>query len=350
MNGVVSINAESTFKQWGELWYRRKKLDFSYSYGLTALNHLKNINDFIGDIPIVEIRRMDIDNFIISYAEINPHTKKPTAKSTLKDMRNIAAAVFDFACDYEILQDNPARGRKIPKKAPRKDRRPLSSLEQQWILSMEHRMKFCAMLMMLCGPRLGEVIPLKWNDIDFESHILYINKSVEKRGNQYFIKPNTKNNKCRCVKIPSMLVKLAMNEKQKAIGEFVITQINGEMHTPSSFTSAWRSYIREMNFKYGIKDASIKSKYDPKGVPFTIEKITPHMLRHTYATLLFSSGVDILSASKLLGHSDVKTTLQIYTHLEESKYLQSIDKFEDYLAQNFLNKAGLDRNEASFGT
>lgn len=336
MNAVKEIDAQSTFRQWGELWFRRKKLDFSASYSLTALNHLKNINDFIGDISLYKIRKMDIDDLIISYAEQNPHTGKPTAKSTLKDMRNIAASVFDFACDYEMVRDNPARGRKIPKKAPKHIRRSLNKTEQQWVLFMNHRMKFCAMMMMLCGPRLGEVVPLNWSDIDIDTGLLNICKSVEKIGNCYNVKPNTKNNKCRCIKMPLLLIEAAKAEKQRAVSTFVFSQRNGEMHTPSSFNSAWRSYIREMNFCFGIKDANITSKYDPKGVPFTIEKITPHMLRHTYATLLFSSGVDILSASKLLGHSDVKTTLQIYTHLEETKYLQSIEKFDDYLSETFV--------------
>ena len=57
-----------------------------------------------------------------------------------------------------------------------------------------------------------------------------------------------------------------------------------------------------------------------------------HQLRHTYASVLYSAGVDVLTACKLLGHSDARTTMGIYTHLEESKKQLSIDKLNDFLA------------------
>lgn len=110
------------------------------------------------------------------------------------------------------------------------------------------------------------------------------------------------------------------------------------MHTPSSFRSAWKSYICDLNCTFGgYKDGKC-NKYDPHGLPMMIERITPHMLRHTYATLLYSSGVDVLTASKLLGHSDIKTTLEIYTHLEETMASKSIEKLNIYVTELFKLK------------
>lgn len=331
----LEVNSKSTFREWGEVWYRRKRLDFSSSYSLTAKNHLKNINRIIGDRSIEDIKVYHIDDLIIHYAELNPHTGRPTAKSTLKDMRNIAASVFDFACDYEVINKNPARGRQIPKKSPQNKRRALSVTEQQWIIALPHRMRFCALTMMLCGFRLGEIVPLTWTDFDMGLMGWNINKSVEKIGNKYILKPNTKNGKSRFVKSPLELTQEMQMEKEKAVSKYVFCKKNGEMHSPSSFRSAWKSYFCDLNFHYGVHDPSITSKYHPNGVPITIENIMPHMLRHTYATLLYSSEVDILTASKLLGHSDIKTTLEIYTHLEESKVAKSIDKLDSYVSEMF---------------
>ena len=56
-----------------------------------------------------------------------------------------------------------------------------------------------------------------------------------------------------------------------------------------------------------------------------IENITPHMLRHAYATILYDVGVDIKTAQRYLGHADVQTTLKIYTHLSETKQAQSLN-------------------------
>lgn len=55
-----------------------------------------------------------------------------------------------------------------------------------------------------------------------------------------------------------------------------------------------------------------------------VEPFTAHQLRHTYATMLYDAGVDVLTAQRLLGHADVQTTMRIYTHLSKQKEQQSI--------------------------
>src|SRR5699024_8011245 len=65
---------------------------------------------------------------------------------------------------------------------------------------------------------------------------------------------------------------------------------------------------------------------------------TPHQLRHAYATLLYESGVDEKTAQKLLGHSDIATTLNIYTHIREQKLQLSREVFSNFLnARNSPN-------------
>lgn len=328
------IDSES-FKYWGELWFRKQQLNFSRSYSLTAKNHLKNINRFIGTQPIGHIKPIDIDNIIIEYAQKNPHTKRPTAKQTLKDMRNIAASVFDYAMENEIIEKNPARGRQIPKRAPQTHRRALTRKEQIWIIKMPHRMRLGALIMMFAGLRRGELIPLTWNDIDFDNLTISVNKSVEKIGNNFVEKPGTKNSKTRIVNITLDLAIELLNAKKTAISKYVCCKIDGSMHTESSWKRAWQSFQCDLNATFGDFQDNSRSKYNPHGVPKMIEKITPHMLRHTYATLLYASGVDVLTASKLLGHADIKTTLDIYTHLQEETMIRSVDKLDTYVSKLF---------------
>ena len=71
-----------------------------------------------------------------------------------------------------------------------------------------------------------------------------------------------------------------------------------------------------------------------------IEKITPHMLRHTYATMLFDANVDVKSAQKFLGHADIEVTLSIYTHLtkfKEDKAINALNAHLDSMAENQPN-------------
>ena len=76
----------------------------------------------------------------------------------------------------------------------------------------------------------------------------------------------------------------------------------------------------------------------PSGIPELMDRFTAHQLRHTYCTMLYLAGVDILTASKLMGHSDVKITLEIYTHLDEKYKRLNIDKFNKFIAGDTANQ------------
>ena len=65
----------------------------------------------------------------------------------------------------------------------------------------------------------------------------------------------------------------------------------------------------------------------------TIET-SAHCLRHTYCTILYEAGVDVLTAKELMGHADITTTMGIYTHLREEREKKSITKLDDYLNKN----------------
>ena len=73
-------------------------------------------------------------------------------------------------------------------------------------------------------------------------------------------------------------------------------------------------------------------RHEPKGVPMVIEGFSAHQLRHTYASMLYMAGVDVVTAKELMGHADVQTTLEIYTHLSKSHKVKEISKLDEYLA------------------
>ena len=87
--------------------------------------------------------------------------------------------------------------------------------------------------------------------------------------------------------------------------------------------------MRALNRKYGNFIGAPSDKR--KALPVVISTFTPHCLRHTYATMLYDAGVDVLTAKEFLGHSDIKTTLSIYTHLSAEKSQSDIGKLNKYL-------------------
>lgn len=108
--------------------------------------------------------------------------------------------------------------------------------------------------------------------------------------------------------------------------------------TQIAFKRAWESYLHYLNLQAGGCDKK-RGKNDATGKPTfipavrAIDNITPHMLRHTYATMLYDAGVDVKSAQRFLGHADLQTTLKIYTHLSEQKEQQSVAALNAHLGK-----------------
>lgn len=102
---------------------------------------------------------------------------------------------------------------------------------------------------------------------------------------------------------------------------------DGSMMTRTAFQKAWKSYIHHLNIQAGGR---VASRSRPKLT--VISNITPRMFRHTYATILYNSGVDVKSAQRFLGHADVNVTLKIYTHLSAQKKQEAIAALNKHLS------------------
>ncbi len=100
--------------------------------------------------------------------------------------------------------------------------------------------------------------------------------------------------------------------------------------TDDSWRRLMQTYLHDMNLQYGsfIKKPA---KYSPIKIPMVIQPFTPHCLRHTFCTMMYEAGVDIYTAKEQMGHADVQTTLNIYTHLQKAHQEKNIAKLDDYL-------------------
>ena len=212
----------------------------------------------------------------------------------------------------------------------------MTAEEQKWIVETPHRAQTAAMIMMYAGLRRGELIPLTWDDIDLSKKTISVNKTVEIINNKSIEKDTAKTKlSIRTVDIPNVLVEYLKSVKKSS--KYVCPSADNKMMSESSYKRMWDSYIKELNLKYGDfshLDKQPKSKFQPGGVPIVIPKITAHWLRHTFATMLYFAGVDILTAKEQLGHSDIKTTLEIYTHLDNQFKRKSMNKLDEYLSQD----------------
>ena len=335
------LDESSTFTDWAERWIKNKCINLSLDYCKAIRSEVDYLISFLGELPVCKIRPLDIQAVITDLAISNPHTKKPSSKRTLRGIKNTAKSIFDYVCfNSEFYNKNPASKVILPTNAPKTERRALTHKEIEWVITTQHRGRIAAIIMTFCGLRSGELIPLEWGDIDFESKMLHVTKSVKKqKSNVYTIKHGTKNRKTRIIPIPEIIIPILQSAHKEKDSPYICCQCDGSLHTPTSWSQVWQSYNNNLSHLYASNLQSKRNIYDPIGIKKRVEKITPHMFRHTYATLLYTSGVDPLSAQRLLGHSNIATTLAIYTHLEEERYEISVEDFCEYI-KKFWGEAG----------
>ncbi len=330
------------FSELSKKWVDSEVVGYTYQYEREIKSAVSHLNSKFSEYYITDIKQEDVKIFINERYNFNPNTGKKMSRHMLSDIIDVGSRIFEFAIANDLAYKNPFRYKKklIPKKATKSTRNALTDEQKNRVLSTEHRAKIAAILMLFCGLRVGELLALEWSDIDFLNKKLSVNKSAERVGNNlYQVTPHTKNGRDRYLPIPDNIIDYLKYEKKKSLSYLVCPKCDGSLQTPSSFNNMWNSYQTEINYKCYCQrqkkeNKECKSKYSPTGIPRVIERFTAHQLRHTYCTMLYFAEVDVLTASKLMGHSSVELTLRIYTHLDEKFKTQNISKFNEY-TKNF---------------
>lgn len=328
------------FGYWCEKWLKLKKLEVSAGRYTTYTARAANL-DSLANLQISKIRSTDIQDIILDLAECNPKTGKPMAKKTLKEVKQTASQILQLAIDNRVIDYNCASAVKIPADAQTATKQALTDEQQQWINDTPHRAQTAAMIMLYAGLRRGELIPLLWGDIDLDEGTISINKAVEFINGAPNIKFCGKTEAAtRTVYIPQKLVDY-LRPLRKNHFELVCPSARGNLMSDTAWRRLWESYLAELNFKYGNFENNIQwnekhkgrptSKYIPDKMPMLIPTFTAHCLRHTYITLLYKAGVDVLTAKEQAGHADIQTTLNIYTHLDGEFKKKTIAKLDEFL-------------------
>lgn len=156
---MVVLNSNSSFGDWSSKWKKQKFVGLSKGY-ITSLDSLvTHLNQYIGDMSVSDIKPADVSEVIGELAYNNPNTEKPASKQFLRTLRFVAIEIFEFIGENTNCDRNSAVKTKIPKNAPKKQRRALTETEIKWIIDMLHRSRVPALIMTFCGLRAGEMIP-----------------------------------------------------------------------------------------------------------------------------------------------------------------------------------------------
>ncbi len=281
----------------------------------------------LGHLKMTEINRIHIQRFINNLAEkgTNKLTKGGLSTKTQKGYLGFISDVFNYAIACNIVSSNPCHNVNTIK-TERRERIVFTLEESQLFLEKleeaEPRYKAMFTLALYSGFRHGELLGLKWSDIDFESRVITINRialyTTEK--GHFFGEPKTKSSQ-RNLKLPRAVIDMLTDySKTQALHRLALGDKwqNNDLVFPNDFGGIMHQTIPRRWLQNFCKD---------NGLPI----VTVHGLRHANASLLISSGADVKTVSSTLGHSQTSTTLDIYAHSFATKQAEASEAVAEML-------------------
>lgn len=274
------------------------------------LSPLRRIREKFGDKKIDRITQKDVQSFL------NQLGKTYSAK-TVAHHKSIISMIFKFAAlDLGLDLTNPAERVQLPQGLKKSTRSALTE-EQIRIVSDPMRSDFILpFLIYWTGLRCGEALALQMKDVDMTQKSILVTKSLNHIGNRPEISPPKTKNAYRTVPLLDPLYNRLKMAKMDP-DDYISTGCPDPM-TKSALDKRWKRWCRQN----GLMDEDGRCQIDR------------HTLRHQYATILYEAGIEPKSAQHLMGHADIKTTLEIYTHISENQFRKDADALNNYAKNN----------------
>jgi integrase len=256
-----------------------------------------HIKPAIGKMKVNQIKPLHIQQFLSEQIG-----KLET--STIRMLRSACRNAFQWGIDMEIVGFNPVEKAKPPKRQPKEMKYWDEEQVKRFLeVAKDHRYYPIFYLAIFTGMRRGEILGLKWEDVDLETGRISIKRTLVNVNSKMVLQdaPKTKNAR-RVVDISESVVEVLKQHKKRQAEEMLMMGIRSDM----VFTSLTGQFVKPSNLAKSFQRLTVKT-----GNP----RIRFHDLRHTHATLMLKAGVHPKVVSERLGHSSISITLDTYSHV-----------------------------------
>ncbi|WP_031368406.1 site-specific integrase [Clostridium botulinum] len=297
-NNVDIHDSEKNFKEITEIYLEHIILYKEY-YTVKGYKDCFSKFNALNDKKIRAMQRCDVQKIIDNF--IKEGLKQSTIETYLRRINTFFKYVRD---DLNLIIELPTTNIKIPKEKSNTNKKALNKKELYNLLENLKNNKFyiVAFIAANTGMRLGEILGLTWNDVDFKDNTVNVNKQwkILKNRKSGFGPVKSKNS--------NRIIPISKNVKNELK--------NYKKNNPTDI------YNRVAPFSTNSINNYLNSKLRE------LASISLHELRHTYATLLISSGIDFKTVAKILGH-DVEQTMRIYSHVNDDMMKKATNIIEN---------------------
>lgn len=249
-----------------------------------------------------------------------------------KKMINYTFAVFSYALKMGYINSNPKDKFTMPKKKQelKDDAWKYYTREEVHVLfdylEKENSLEWVVFFRLLAftGIRKGECLALTWNDIDFIKNTLTINKTISVGlQNKQIIQDPKSFNSYRTVTLDEITIQMLKKWRTEQASMLLKFGHNSMNKNQLLFSTASKNSMYTLSKPRTILK-KVCDKYDFKFIPI-------HGFRHTHTSLLFESGITMEVVKDRLGHSDIQTTVNIYTHVTQKNKDKTATQFANYM-------------------
>lgn len=323
------VSSDMTLNEWFDVWMETCKKNCRNTTRSNYTCSYNRVRESLG------WRKLNNLNLIVMQQAFN-ELKTDTSR---KDTRRILIDMYNKAIDADLvlknipMQVNPI----VSKDSNQEEPRVLTLEETEWFLEIAEHYRyynpFC--LALETGMRIGEILGLKWSDIDFANQTIHVNRTLVyvtckdenhpkygKRINE-FHDPKTEKGKRR---IPMTLrayqiLKRQQQWKNQIIAKGKLPRVGFE---DLVFVTTRNGPVSQNDTDLVMKIISDRIAEKHEG----FKPLTPHTLRHTFATRCIERGMNPKTLQIILGHSSVNITMNLYCHVTEETLFAEMEKFE----------------------
>lgn len=263
--------------------------------------------------------------------------------STVDKYRQAMRRVFERARKNKIISENPADGLVLPQHE-KGTHRALEKWEVEHILANWNtgasHAGIWVLLMLLCGLRRGEMMALRWENVNLTARTLTVCEVAVIQSNRTIIERRAKTDAgLRTIPICQALYAALMSFPESERTGLVCLSAKHKLLTESAVSRGLETFCKVMErilngeppTQRGRRTDIERKQATKKEPDRKLFSFTAHDLRHTYATALYDAGVPVKAAQYFLGHADIRVTLDLYTHLSKERESASRNQMVEYL-------------------
>lgn len=313
---------EEVYKQWLDIYQNNVK---ESSLAKTMDNFRLHILPKFGNLIVSKIKPNYIQKVVNEWHE---------QFKMYRLLYNYFSLVMEYAMLHDYIKSNPCDKVSVPTKkldyGNKKNTKDFYDKEELQhfleVVKNQESLKWYAMfrLFAFSGIRRGELLALTWNDVDLKGNTLSIHKTLSEGLDRCLIIQNPKSKaSVRKIGLDDITIQTLKQWRLEQAELLIGFGYNAMQSKQLIFSNTKDNGLIGLSMpRYHLN--RICKKHD-------IEMINIHGFRHTHCSLLFESGVPVKDVKERLGHSDIQTTMNIYTHVTKSSRKKSAEKFAQYV-------------------